>query len=334
MKDVIIWGAGHTGKIAYEYLSKMYNCLFFVDTDSKKWDTEFCDKKVYSPDELKNNKNIKVVIASIFYEEILNDIEKYEIETVELFHINVNCCLQKSVIEELNSRTMDLGAFLNTNIKELSLKELTFIIGGSGVLDYAFLKVLAIVFNCKKYLEIGTYIGESINILSDFCEKLYSITAPMNAEFSMRKWCQMKNMPDFTERLTYSDKIEHYFIDSKQFDFTKVQDDIDLYFIDGDHSYRGVFSDTKNIFNTRKKDSIVVWHDFKSGGNVYNSDVVGAVRDVLKEDFKNVYVTNNNLCGVYIPEKYRDKILLREMKYEENATLYTYDLLINNLGKR
>lgn len=155
----------------------------------------------------------------------------------------------------------------------------------------------------------------------------------MEASFSMKNWCKIKNIPNFSERLTYSDKIKHFFVDSKMFDFTTIQDQIDLYFIDGDHSYKGVLNDTKNIFDTRKKDSIVVWHDFKLPGNEYNTDVIQAVKDALKDDFKNVYVTNNNMCGIYIPQKYAKTIPLRELKYEEDAPLYTYDVLMGACRK-
>ena len=92
---------------------------------------------------------------------------------------------------------------------------------------------------------------------------------------------------------------------------------------------KGVYSDTKNIFETRKKDSIVVWHDFRMQRNEYNTNVIRDVKDV----FKNVYITNNNMCGIYIPEKYVKDIPLRELKYEEEDPLYTYDILMECIKK-
>lgn len=77
-------------------------------------------------------------------------------------------------------------------------------------------------------MEIGTYVGESINILTDCCEKLYSVTAPVDGPFSMRTWCRNNKLPDYSERLTYNEKIIHYFCDSKQFDFSKHGDMVDL----------------------------------------------------------------------------------------------------------
>lgn len=102
-----------------------------------------------------------------------------------------------------------------------------------------------------------------------------------------------------------------------------------MFFIDGDHSYHGVYQDTINIYAKRPEDSFIVWHDFK---NVYgfNSEVVCAVQDALGEAFSNVYVTDNNICGVYIPLKYRDTFPLHEFGYtEERQKLYTYDTVLS-----
>lgn len=173
-------------------------------------------------------------------------------------------------------------------------------------------------------------------MLCQNCDRCYSVTAPIGSEYSMRNWCKKHKMPDYSERLTYSEKIIHYYGDSKEFDFSRHGDTVDIYFIDGDHSYNGVYCDTKNIFQNKKEDAIVVWHDFKIARNQYNAEVVNAVGDVLGKEFENVYVTNNNMCGIYIPKKRIEefRFVLRERKYEENAPLYTYDIILNNLCKK
>ena len=177
---------------------------------------------------------------------------------------------------------------------------MTFTQAGSQVLDYIFLKSITEKYHWKTYLEIVTYIGESINILTDCCEKLYSIIAPIGTPYSMAAWCRHYNISDYSERLAYSDKIIHYYTDSKLFDFTQIKDKVDLYFIDADYSYDGVYEDTKNVFSTKKDDAIVIWHDFRKIGFQYNEEVIRAVKDVLGEKFKNVYVTDHNLCGIYL----------------------------------
>ena len=56
--------------------------------------------------------------------------------------------------------------------------------------------------------------------------------------------------------------------------------------------------------------------------------VIKAVQDVLGNDFDNVYITGNNACGIYIPPKRMKEFgfLIYERKYQENASLYTYNV--------
>lgn len=37
MEKTVIYGAGNTGKSAYYYFKNIAECLFFVDSDEKKW---------------------------------------------------------------------------------------------------------------------------------------------------------------------------------------------------------------------------------------------------------------------------------------------------------
>ena len=196
------------------------------------------------------------------------------------------------------------------------------------MLDYVFLKLLAEKFCAKKYLEIGTYIGESINMLTDCCEELYSITAIPGSQFSMREWCKKNGIPDYSNRLIYNNKIKQYLVkDSKNFDFSILPDDIDLFFIDGDHSYSGIYNDTRNIFSIKKEQAIVVWHDLKTAYG-YRPETVRAIKDAVGDDFRYVYATNNNLCGIYLPQEIKNEIYLKKNEYAEQEPLYTYDLNI------
>lgn len=346
MERVVIYGAGNVGKSLYFYLRKQkdYECLFFVDGNKNKEGGVFEGLPIKSPDILEELKDIQVIIASIYWREILEKIKGIDGIKISVYKPKMADVLLSDakgieevqerddfdvVRKQLGKRTIDLGAFFQ-DYQQIKCKELTFLPGGSSVLNYAFLKTLAIKYNCRNYLEIGTYIGESINVLSDCCEKLYSITAPEDGEFSMDEYCKKRELPNYSERLAYSDKIRHFYCDSKVFDYSKIQDSVDLYFIDGDHTYNGVYADTRNIFEVRNGKSIVVWHDFRKSTFQYNQEVVSAVKDILGDDFRNVFVTNGNLCGVYLPNDYIQDFKLKELKYERCADLYTYDVILEN----
>lgn len=329
MQKAVIYGCGKVGKFVYEHCRYRYDILFFVDKNAdviKCYDTV----PVYFPQKLEEYPEVKILIAVYDYHDVLNDIKRLDIfnKNIEIYNLNFEPVYSKGVAEALEERTINLGEWLQKNESQ-SCKELTFIPGGSHILDYTFLKLVAMKSGSKEYLEIGTYIGESINILTDCCEKLYSVTLPVE---SARRQFKPSWRTSFIGRLTTNKKIISYYTDSKQFDFSKHAETVDLYFIDGDHSYNGVYHDTKNIFMNKKEDAIVVWHDFKYTNAEYKEAVIHAVYDALGEDmFQNVYVTDNNACGIFIPPHRMNEFgfVMRDYKNEENIPLYTYDVTLN-----
>ena len=50
--------------------------------------------------------------------------------------------------------------------------------------------------------------------------------------------------------------------DSRSFDFSPYHDKIDLMFIDGNHDYDYVLSDSENAFRCVKEGGFIIWHDF------------------------------------------------------------------------
>lgn len=50
--------------------------------------------------------------------------------------------------------------------------------------------------------------------------------------------------------------------DSKGFDFSPFFDGVDLFFVDGNHSYSYVFCDSVNAFRCVRDDGFILWHDF------------------------------------------------------------------------
>lgn len=331
MKSIIIYGAGNTARFAFDYLSQMYDVYCFIDgKNPEKWGTTIHGIKVCSPEILREHRTTMVVIASIYAREILPEIQKYHLGSVYVYQCGISPCLVDETVDLTEKRTIDLGKFFQNHSERIMCKELTFTYGGSGVLDYMFLKSVAEVFQCKRYLEIGSYIGESINILTDCCEELYSITAPLDSEFSMRHFCERNGIPDYSGRLIKSPKIVQYFADSKLFDYSQLPEGIDLFFIDGGHSYENVYSDTRNIFSIKGPDSIVIWHDAKYADGSFNIEVLHGIRDALGSAFGNFYVTDRNMCGIYLSDKVKSTFPILTKAPAGDAPLYTYDVIMEN----
>ncbi len=345
MQPIIICGAGTRGNFAYWDLFQNYDVVAFVDI---KNDMQLMTLRTgvpfYPIEALKNvSRLVSIVVAEDDESEraqVIEILDQMGFENIFLYdpleYMNEkfveSLMIQRrdAVINELlENRSIDLGRFLST-FEKISLKEMTLRCWGDSLpLDYAFICSIARRYNCRKYLEIGTYIGESINILTDICDELHSVTPPPGSKNSMKDFCINTNVPDYSERLTYSPKIiHHYCDDSKTFDFNTIPRDIDLYFIDGDHSFHGVYIDTKNIFAHRRKDSIVIWHDFKNVIPTFTNEIAWAVKSAIgEEEFKNVFCVDTNMCGIYLPKEFQKDFAFRKYEYtEEPQDLYCYNL--------
>lgn len=84
-KKIVIFGAGNFGKMAIEYYG-YENVLCFVDNNSKKINTLFCRKPVISFDSLlKMQTDIRIIVATIAYKEIVEQLKDEGIENYGLY---------------------------------------------------------------------------------------------------------------------------------------------------------------------------------------------------------------------------------------------------------
>jgi hypothetical protein len=64
---------------------------------------------------------------------------------------------------------------------------------------------------------------------------------------------------------TASSRINQLLGSSDTFDYAPFHGQVDLFFIDGAHSYDFIASDTGNALKCLSEQGVVVWHDFKGG---------------------------------------------------------------------
>lgn len=176
----------------------------------------------------------------------------------------------------------------------------SFLEGTSLITDILLLKKIASQFDSCKYLEIGSWRGESVVNISENAAHCTTINLPKE---EMRNMNLKKEFIDlhgfFSKNLKNVSEIAH---NSKTFNFDELDHDYNLIFIDGDHSYEGVLNDTKKTFNLRKDDkSIIVWHDYGYSPERVRFPTLKAILDgVPASEHKNLYHVSNTLCAVYI----------------------------------
>jgi predicted O-methyltransferase YrrM len=127
--------------------------------------------------------------------------------------------------------------------------------------------------------EIGTYNGfatlhfayntpdnsiiYSLDLPPNYSETLYNEKSKFSYDDLLVAELSKKNV---NHRLFKKDpkgkKIIELFGDSSTYDFSPYYRKIDLVYIDGNHSYDFVKSDTENAFKMLSERGVIVWHDF------------------------------------------------------------------------
>jgi len=122
-----------------------------------------------------------------------------------------------------------------------------------------------------KYLEIGSYLGGSIqpHLLDDACRQIYSVDKRPESQPDARGF-DYKYLNNSTERMLEKlrtvapekmDKIVTIDGDSRSIDPAEIKEKIDLCFIDGEHTDEAVLSDFKFCLDVLNENGCIVFHD-------------------------------------------------------------------------
>lgn len=176
----------------------------------------------------------------------------------------------------------------------------SFLEGSAFPLDLALLRALARKYDHCRYLEIGTYRGESVANVAAIADKCASISL---SDDEMRG---MGLSNDFIRVHRFFSEncrnVHHIGCDSRKFDFSGLNEEFDLIFIDGDHSYETVKTDTENAFRLlRDSNSVIVWHDYGFSPETVRWSILAAILDGTPEKKRNnLYHISNTMCAVYV----------------------------------
>jgi predicted O-methyltransferase YrrM len=200
-------------------------------------------------------------------------------------------------------------AFPTTDINQffvdgkVKVSNYTFLDGSSLITDLALLKSIAKSTPDCEYLEIGTWRGESIVNVAEHAAHCTSVNLSpediiamgLPEKYAKLHGCLIQNQKN----------IRSIYANSLHFDFSSLNQKFDLIFVDGDHSYKGVKSDTEKVFKLLKdENSIIVWHDYGYNTETPRHSVIAAILDALpNEEHTNLYHVSNTLCAIYSKKK-------------------------------
>lgn len=186
---------------------------------------------------------------------------------------------------------------------------LTFLGGGSMPTDLLLLRLLCEKFDNCNYFEIGTWRGESAVNVIDVTSKCCTLNL---SEKEMQTLNMKEAYINAQAFLSKNDKrITHLYGDSKTFDFEGVHQKFDVIFIDGNHHYDYVLSDTQKVFqHLVHEDSIVVWHDYAYNPEDVRFEVYKAILDGTPVNFhSNIYHVANTMCAVFYRANFKTTTL-------------------------
>lgn len=167
--------------------------------------------------------------------------------------------------EHLETRRL-AALFPDAGAADISLATDDFVSRDSWKLP--FFEFATLAFLCRrrqpaKIFEIGTYLGSTTLALARNCSKEAVITTLDLTLEDQRRF----GLPEYEagkefRRTPWERKIVQHYGDSRSFDFRPYRGSVDLVFIDANHTYEFVKSDTENALEMLAPGGIIVWDDY------------------------------------------------------------------------
>jgi hypothetical protein len=222
-----------------------------------------------------------------------------------LFHFTTDALCKEHVIKTYGLPDglptidlLDLAPALDDTIRDY-----TYLDGTSRVTDLALLRLLARRFPQGRYIEFGSWRGESLANVAPLVKEAIAMSfsaADMKRIGASDAAVRAAHL--FSHALPNLRRIEH---DTQTYDFTALNGTCDMVFVDADHHYPGVTIDTRNAFRLLKDDrSIIVWHDYGAGYETVDWQVLRGILDGAPSAAhrRRIFHVSNTLCAVYLPE--------------------------------
>ena len=195
-----------------------------------------------------------------------------------------------------------------------TLDVFTFLGGGSLPTDIMLLQGLAKQIDNCSYFEIGTWRGESVINVAKAAKECFTLNLSKEEMLALNMPNKYADLHGFFSKETAN--IKHLYGNSLTFDYKGLNKKFDLIFIDGNHKYPFVKSDTEQVFkHLVKENTIVVWHDYAFNPEKIRPAVLAGILDGIPKEFQdNLYHVSNTMCAIYTSKK------LNSSQFESIAT--------------
>jgi hypothetical protein len=176
-----------------------------------------------------------------------------------------------------------------------TLETVVYLGGGSTVPDLCILKATCkSIPNCS-YFELGTWMGESVKNVSEVCSECVTLNLDPTV-YANGKYKEVMGL--FSKNLK---NVKQLYGDSTTFNFAGLNKKFDVVFIDADHHYSAIKSDSSKVLNNIVHEkSTIIWHDYCIDPASPRFQTLAAILDGLPSNLhKNLYQVSNSLCAIY-----------------------------------
>lgn len=181
-----------------------------------------------------------------------------------------------------------------------------FAFGGGGSLPTDLLLLRALVRRAgpaARYFEIGTWRGESAAAVAPLAATVATLNlSPEQLRALHLPETYIGQHGHFSRALP---NVEHLLGDSATYDYAALPGGpFDVIFIDGDHRYPAVRTDTARVFaHLVGPRTTVVWHDAARQPGEPRWEVLAGILDGLPAALPGqLYAVGHTLCALYVPE--------------------------------
>lgn len=176
--------------------------------------------------------------------------------------------------------------------------------GGSLPTDLLLLRALCRRVTAASYFEIGTWRGESAANVAAVAKAVYTLNLSAQELRHLglpERYIELHGF--FSQPLP---NVTHLHGNSATYDLAGLGQQFDVVFIDGDHTYEAVRTDTRRVFeHLVGPTTVVVWHDASRQPGQPRWEVLAGILDGLPATAKGQVVqVENTLCALYSPQPF------------------------------